>query len=104
MSPGPTGIHLDSTLENHFKAAFTEAKTCGGFEKGEFADISIVIMPPWFKCKAYENGCQGQYTRPNLILISAFSLWKHEVIHYLLDLNTGDPDKDHKNNLFKDCA
>lgn len=83
--------------------SFKAAKACSNLELGNFEDVSVVFMPPNFPCKHYDGGCSGEYVHPNFVKVGSLFVWKHEVIHYLLDLNTGDPDAGHRNSLFKDC-
>jgi len=104
VSAGPTGVFVDSSTETFLKTAFSETKECGAFEKGAFEDISVVFMPPTFPCKHYKSGCSGEYVNPNFLKVGSLYVWKHEVLHFLLDLNTGDPDPAHKNALFKNCV
>lgn len=104
VSAGPTGVFVDTTTETFLKQAFSETKDCGDFEKGIFTDISVVIMPPTFPCKHYASGCSGEYVNPNFLKVGSLYVWKHEVLHFLLDVNTGDPDPGHKNPLFKTCV
>lgn len=103
MPPGPAGIHLDSTLEEHLKTAFAEVKACGGFGKGEFSDLSIVMMPPSYPCPMKNDICSADFMPPNFIHLGVVGLWRHEVIHYLLHLNDGDSDPNHQHPFFFEC-
>ncbi|MBN4054552.1 hypothetical protein JYT87_02465 [Nitrospira defluvii] len=103
VSAGPSGVFVDNTTETFLKQAFSEAKGCSGLEQGAFEDVSVVFMPPTFPCKHYAGGCSGEYMSPNFLKVGSLFVWKHEVLHYLLDLNTGDPDPGHLSPLFKDC-
>jgi len=103
VSAGPSGVFVDNSTEKFLKQSFTEAKDCSGLEQGAFEEVSVVFMPPTFPCKHYAGGCSGEYVNPNFLKVGSLFVWKHEVIHYLLDLNTGDPDPGHKSPLFKDC-
>jgi len=104
VSAGPSGVFVDSSTETFLKQAFIETKACSTLEQGTFEDVSIVFMPPTFPCKHYAGGCSGEFVSPNFLKVGSPYVWKHEVIHYLLDLNTGDPDSAHTSPLFKDCV
>lgn len=104
MPPGPGGIHLDSTFEVHLEKYFSQVKACTGLEKGEFSDLSIVMMPPSYPCPMKNDICSGDFMPPNYIHIGTVGLWGHEVIHYLLHLNTGDSDPNHRSSLFLECT
>ncbi len=101
------GIYVDQSYFDKLEQEFNETVTCTGLE-GNFWDISIFLMPPpSFPC----NGdnlkgkiCYGEFIRPNKILLGTTSVWKHEVIHYLLYKNRGDLDPDHKSELFHQCS
>lgn len=42
---------------------------------------------------------------PSLILLDVHAYGvRHEMVHYLLDVNTGDLDPDHKSHFFADCG
>lgn len=103
MPPGPIGIHLDLTLEEYLKTEFYSVKKCGNFEKGEFADLSIIMMPPSYPCPMKNDICSGDFMPPNFIHLGVIGLWRHEVIHYLLHLNIGDSDPNHRNSIFLEC-
>jgi hypothetical protein len=100
----PSGIFVDSTTETFFKTSFDEVKICTDSKEGKFEDISIVVMPPTFPCRYYAAGCAGEYVTPNSIKVGSLNTWRHEVIHYLLNQNTGDPDPDHKSPFFQSCV
>lgn len=104
VSAGPSGVFVDTSTESFLKQAFDDAKVCSKLEQGAFEEVSVVFMPPTFPCKHYAGGCSGEYVNPNFLKVGSLFVWKHEVIHYLLDLNTGDPDSDHKSPLFKNCV
>jgi hypothetical protein len=103
-SSSPQGVFIDSKTISFFQAQFDEVKACSQFSKGSFSDLSIIMMPPSFPCPYYSSGCSGEYATPNLIKIGQFGSWKHEVTHYLLEVNTGDPDTNHNSSLFQTCA
>lgn len=100
---GKSGLFIDESTQNFLKAEFEETKTCGNFENGMFEEVSVVIMPPTFPCRHYAGGCSGEYVNPNHLKVGSLYVWRHEVIHYLLDLNHGDPDAAHSSALFKTC-
>ena len=103
-SASPAGIYVDSTTEKFVQKVFSETKECVGLEKGDFNEISMVIMPPTFPCVHYSNGCSGEYVVPNLVKLGNLYATRHELIHYFLYLNTGDPDPGHTSSLFSLCG
>lgn len=100
----PPGVFIDTTTEDFLRKAFDQTKACADLLEGKFEEISIIVMPPSFPCKYYANGCSGEYVSPNSIKIGSLPMWKHEVLHYLLHINTGDPDTHHQNKLFQTCT
>lgn len=100
----PAGIYVDSTTEAFLQAAFIETKECTGFESGSFENLAVVIMPPDFDCQHYSSGCSGEFVAPNSVKISNPNIWRHELVHYFLFVNTGDIDKSHQSPLFDACA
>ena len=103
-SASPAGIYVDSTTEKFIQKVFSETKECVGLEKGNFNEISMVIMPPTFPCSHYSNGCSGEYVVPNLVKLGNLYATRHELIHYFLYLNKGDLDANHESSLFNLCG
>ncbi|MFQ5542860.1 MAG: hypothetical protein ACE5FY_00750 [Nitrospiria bacterium] len=104
VSAGPSGVFVDSSTEAFLEKSFEETKDCTELKEGKFKDVSVIFMPSTFPCKHYKGGCSGEYVNPNLLKVGTLFVWRHEVIHYLLDLNTGDPDAAHKSTFFKTCT
>ncbi len=102
-SAGKAGLSVDASMRTFLKTEFESTKACGQFIEGEFENVSVVLMPPTFPCKHYVGGCSGEYVYPNHLKVGSLFVWRHEVLHYLLDLNFGDPDAAHENELFKTC-
>jgi len=102
-SAGKSGVYVDDSTQAFLETEFADTKACAALEKGDFEDVSVVFMPPTFACRHYAGGCSGEYVNPNHLKVGSLYVWRHEVIHYLLDLNTGDPDAAHKSTLFKTC-
>jgi hypothetical protein len=100
----PAGIHIDTTMEQFLQKAFDEVKECTSSKEGKYEEISVIMMPPTFPCKYYENGCSGEYVTPNSIKVGSLNSWRHEVIHYLLTQSPGDPDTNHKSTFFQSCV
>lgn len=98
------GVTIDPTTEAYLRDVFIETQACTGIEHGSFDELAIVMMPPAFPCQYYASGCNGEYIGPNIIRVGVVAAWPHEVIHYLLDRATGDPDAHHTNTLFAECA
>lgn len=100
----PPGLFIDTSTERFLQKAFDETKACAGITEGKYEDVSVILMPPVFPCPHYADGCSGEYVRPNSFKVGALSVWRHEVLHYLLDLKTGDPDVSHTSPLFRECT
>jgi len=103
LTPQPPGVYVDETYVTYLAAQFAEAQDCADLPAGAFADLSVVQMPPKFPCRWYVAGCSGEYLPPNTILLGSRVAWKHEVLHYLLYVNTGDADAGHASDLFGRC-
>lgn len=101
--PTPAGVFTDATLTVHLEKSFGEAKVCTQLSKGAFTDTTVVVMPPSFPCPWYNHSCSGEFVPPNTIKIGSPYVWKHEAIHYLLYLNTGDSDPNHTSPFFQTC-
>ncbi|MHB8482840.1 MAG: hypothetical protein ACYDBV_08955 [Nitrospiria bacterium] len=101
---GVQGVFIDSNTISFMQTQFDETKTCTGLSKGSFSDLSIIMMPPSFPCPYYTTGCSGEFDTPNFIKVGMFNSWRHEVVHYLLYVNTGDPDSQHTSPFFKTCT
>ena len=98
------GVFIDANTITFLQTKFDETKTCSQLSKGTFNDLSIIMMPPSFPCPYYATGCSGEFDEPNLVKVGMFSSWKHELVHYLLYVNTGDPDTNHTSPLFQTCT
>ena len=104
LSAAPAGVYIDSSTEDFLRKTFDETKSCTGLEKGQFEGLSVVLMPPTFQCSHFANGCSGEYVVPNSVKIGNAYVWRHELIHYFLYVNTGDLDVSHQSPLFSSCA
>lgn len=100
----PPGLFIDATTEQFLQKAFEETKACAGIDEGKYEEVSVILMPPVFPCPHYAEGCSGEYVPPNSFKVGALSVWRHEVLHYLLDLKTGNPDVSHTSPLFRECT
>ena len=98
------GVFIDAITISFLQTKFDETKSCSQLTTGSFNDLSIIMMPPSFPCSYYATGCSGEFDEPNLVKIGMFSSWKHEIVHYLLYVNTGDPDTNHSSPLFQTCT
>ena len=109
-SPEAPGVRLDPALESGLEEIFYKVKACTGFSGGDYKNLSIkfVFSDP--------EGNGGYYSTPNKITVVLFGIRpekpltyplnsiKHEYIHYLLDLNTGDQDHNHTSAFFQTCT
>lgn len=76
-----------------FESRYMDVQKCTG----------LTAPPPMVIDSA--NGDPGiYYSDPPLIVVTKLYAFNHEVIHYLLDYTTGDPDSNHKSMLFKKCS
>jgi hypothetical protein len=103
---GTTGLRLRSSGSafsdvTYYEATFAEVKTCAGIE----APAPFVILT------SLDGPTGVYYSAPSLILLDMkhlstenSSLFKHEVVHYLLDHSTGDADPNHTSALFAKCT
>jgi hypothetical protein len=98
------GLTIDPTTEAYLRDVFVATQDCAGIHAGSFEELAVVMMPPAFPCQYYASGCNGEFIQPNIIRVGVPGAWPHEIIHYLLDKSTGDPDPNHTNPLFADCA
>jgi hypothetical protein len=90
--PGPI-----ETKVMQMEARFHTIEGCVGIEA---PPPFVIVVPP--------DGVPGPpvglyYSDPPLILIENDLAFEHEVVHYLLDYRTGDPDAAHANPAFR-CA
>lgn len=100
----PPGLFIDSTTEQFLQKAFEETKACAEITEGKYEEVTVILMPPVFPCPHYPDGCSGEYVPPNSFKVGTLSVWRHEVLHYLLELKTGDPDTAHTSPLFQQCT
>ncbi|MFQ5509084.1 MAG: hypothetical protein ACE5FN_07085 [Leptospirillia bacterium] len=96
----PPGLYVDATLYDYLSEGFDEVQACTGLEAGTFDALTIAMTQPIFPCHWYDTGCDGEFVEPNLMKLGHPYAWKHEVLHYLLYVNTGDSDPNHTNELF----
>ena len=110
---GPTGMRLrytpvltrtdtfaDPAL---FEDLYSQVETCTGIS----APPPFIIVVPHDALNSYDPSFIGVYlSHPSLILLygDAYTVPRHEFIHYLLDMHTGDLDSTHKSPLFADVA
>lgn len=100
----PAGVFVDYTTEAWMRDQLAEAATCAGYEVPDFNALTVVLMPPSFPCPYYGGKCSGEFVQPSTIKLGTTGLWRHEVIHWLLELNEGDPDPLHRSELFQRCG
>src|SRR5678815_555048 len=99
-SVGTQGLHLrktGATVEDA-NALEARARTVGICANITAPPPPYVIMVPQ---GSIGNGLVGFYeSSPPLILLETDAVFEHEVLHYLLDLSTGNPDPEHKSPLW----
>ena len=99
-----SGIFFSERLINQWAIRFQKTKACTGFRHGEFQNLVIWAMTPSFPCSFYGGFCGGLYESPNEIFLGYSSFDKHEFIHFLLWVNTGDDDSNHQSPFFVTCV
>lgn len=85
-----------STDVAFYQDAFAKTQKCTGLS-----------APPPFVIVDKLAGNAGEYfSDPSLILVDVDHTYavKHEMVHYLLDVNTGDSDGTHASHFFADCV
>ncbi len=97
------GVSLDSqVVTGKLFDAFEKVKACSGFEMGEFVDLSVLFIErSVIDCD--RSGCKGAFISPNIVHLSALEpeVWRHEFMHYLLLVNTGNAFNKHQHALFR---
>ena len=87
---------------DQLKTVYDQVQKCTKLEGQPFEELHIEVYNAVIQCDS--GPCFGQFTEPNIIrYVLSFNFFSHEVIHYLLFLNTGDSDSNHQNELFKSC-
>jgi hypothetical protein len=108
--PGQPGVFADITINAMLEKHFDDVKQCTKLEKGKFSEVSVVLVAP---SQIVVNGKSvlGDFVAPNILNIEAMKVdgdpittFRHEVIHYLMNLNTGDPDSNHTSKFFYTCV
>jgi hypothetical protein len=110
---GPTGLRLRYTpvLKSGevfanpvmFEDLYSQVEACTGIS----APPPFIVVVPHDSLNHYDPSFIGVYlSRPSLILLygDAYTVPRHEFIHYLLDMHTGNLDPTHKSPLFADVA
>jgi len=87
-----------------YERAFDEVQRCMGLT-GPVPPFVIIepsgTLPPT-PPEAIVNGLY--YSNPPLIRLDEIEAFRHEAVHYLLELNTGDPDGPHRDERFTRCG
>lgn len=104
IEPTPPGFYVDLTTESWMKDQFESVKECAHLPEGTFEEITFIFMPPLFPCDSYPTGCSGEFRPPNTILLTTNTIARHELLHYLLAINTGNSDPSHQSPLFQGCT
>lgn len=98
---GVSGMKLRSGDPGLFEALYAETEACTAFNA---PPPFVILVAP----KSIQDGTLNGYywNNPSLILLdlSQGNAAKHEFIHYLLDINTGDQDRSHALHWFVDCV
>lgn len=83
----------------YYETAWSETQACTGLS----APAPFVIL---VKNGDLGSDIAGRYfSNPSLIVLDAHAYAvRHEMVHYLLDVNTGNPDAGHQSHFFGDCG
>lgn len=95
---GPSGLKLRKTGATPRDAAYLEERvaivlTC----------LGISAPPPPFVIYLPSDGVEPQgryYSGPPLIVLEEDVYLEHEAVHYLLDITTGNADRNHESRAF----
>ena len=98
------GLFVSEDLAPTLESKYEEVKNCTGLSGESFTSLRIELSPYPIKCDQYDGRCMAYFSTPNTIQISFTGSFAHEVIHYLLYLQAGDSDRDHKSDLFAKCG
>ena len=79
-----------------FENQYNEVQKCAAL----YAPPPFVIFVP---DESLPDNAGFYYSDPPLITIKGLFIFKHEVVHYLLDYNTGDLDPSHASPLWGHC-
>ncbi len=97
------GIFVDDSLVESLRDDYDDVQACTGMVGGSFDGLHIIMMPLLFACEYSVHGCVGQFEAYNQIYISTPTVFKHEIIHYLLYANTGEADPLHDGPYWGVC-
>lgn len=108
--PGQPGVFADITINAMLEKNFNEVKECTKLANGSFSDVAVVFVAP---NQLVVNGktALGDFIAPNTLNVEVMkknsdsvTTFRHEAIHYLLYLNTGDSDANHNSPFFNSCV
>lgn len=105
---GPTGLKVrydpaelkqgfPQTPIHIFENQYNGMQKCAGL----YAPPPFVIFVTE---ESLPNNGGWYYSSPPLITIKGLFVFNHEVLHYLLDMNTGDLDPNHLSPLWQKCV
>lgn len=107
---GLSGVHLDQSVSEDLEGIFDEILACSALNQGRFEDLSIVFVarPVLLNGDILRVGeyLPGGFVRILLLQETSAPIRKtigHEMLHYLLEANTGDLDPEHTNALWDQC-
>lgn len=107
---GLSGVHLDQSVSEDLEGIFDATVACTGSQSGSFEDLSIVFVarPVLLNGDILRVGeyLPGGFVRILLLQETAAPIRKtigHEMLHYLLEVNTGDLDPEHIHDLWDQC-
>ena len=86
------------------RKTYSETQDCTGLKGEAFEVLSIEFRDEQWPCEW--GNCIGEFISPNKIILTDSALFAHELIHYLLWLNSNPhhADAEHENELFYLCA
>ena len=100
----PGAFEVSDSLVERLAVLFKETRACAkNLPHGRFQDLSVYLKP--FAFLRDGEYLRGYFSLPNAILLGGDSFtFAHEVIHYLLFVNTGDADGKHASPFFSQCS
>lgn len=106
-SAASAGFFATDALWGPLDASLEEVQECTGIHEGAVENLSLHLMSPIFDCPFYEDGCRGAFYQPNILKLGFLNpayITRHELVHYLLFLSTGDADGEHTSPFFSQCV
>ena len=92
-----SNVFVSNEYVEVMRTAYSEVQKCTDLSGDPFDSLHIELLPSPADDPSF-------YRRPNIIFTQSLIQFKFELVHYLLDFNTGDPDKAHSSPFFMSCS